>query len=171
MRFVGLAGAWARAAVRAILFDFGGFSIVAGLGGAHEFVTIVIAVNHLHALAIENDQHVDDAIEEVTVVADDHDRALELAQGVFQRFAGPEVEMIRRLIQDEHIDARGHQPSQARPAAFAAAEFLDRLIDLISRIRPKRPSKSRIFFSSIFGSGNGQTARSTGLSSSNMLKC
>src|SRR5262249_20242840 len=46
--------------------------------------------------------------------------------------AGPQVKVVGRLIEDQDVDAFRDQFSQRRPAAFAAGELVNILIDLVS---------------------------------------
>ena len=65
-------------------------------------------------------------------MADDDHRPLERLQRLLQRVARPHVEVVRRLVEDQHVDALRHQPGQRRPAALAAGELADLLIDLLA---------------------------------------
>ena len=65
-------------------------------------------------------------------MADDDGRALELQQRLLQRIARPQIEVVGRLVEHQHVDALGHQPGQGRPALLAAGQVADTLIHLIA---------------------------------------
>ena len=96
---------------------------------AQQLVGVVVAVHDLSRAVREHDQQIDDAVEEVAVVADDDRRALELLQRLFQRVAGPEVEVVGRLVEDQHVGAVDGELRERRPAPLAAGELLHRLLD------------------------------------------
>ena len=62
------------------------------------------------------------AIDEVAIVADEQHGAVELQQGPLQGVAGPEIQVVGGLVEDEEIGVGGGQPGQGRPATLAAAE-------------------------------------------------
>ena len=57
---------------------------------------------------------------------------LEVQQGLFEGVASPQVQMIGRFVEHEHVDPLHHKAGQGSPAALAAAQFCDRLIDLVA---------------------------------------
>ena len=65
-------------------------------------------------------------------MADEQHRAVEFAQGPFQRVAGPQVEMVRRLVEDQEVGVGGGQPGQRRAVALAAAQAADFLKDHVA---------------------------------------
>src|SRR5262245_23136031 len=99
----------------------------------HQLVSVVITVDDLSvALAVKNDQQINDAVEEVAVMADHDCRALKLQERLLQRVAGPQVEVIGRLVEHQHVDTQRYQPRQGRPAALATRETSHQLINLIA---------------------------------------
>ena len=71
--------------------------------------------------AVQNDEQLHDAIEEVPVVANDDQGAFEFQKGLLQSVAGPQIEVVGRFVQDQDVDALGHESSQGGSAAIAAA--------------------------------------------------
>ena len=59
---------------------------------------------------------------------DDHDTAGEFEQGVFQRAQGFHVEVVGRLIQQQHVAAGDQGLGQMQAAAFAAGQVADDLL-------------------------------------------
>ncbi len=90
-------------------------------------VGVVVALDHAEPSRLDDQQMVGDAVDEVAVVADKQHRAVELAQRSLQGIAGPEVEVVGRLIEDEEIGVLGGEPGQGSAAPFAAAEQGDLL--------------------------------------------
>ena len=62
-------------------------------------------------------------------MADDQDGPLELADRPLERLARPDVEVVRRLVQDQEVRGRGGQPGQGGLGLLAAGELADRLED------------------------------------------
>ena len=59
----------------------------------------------LRMAVCEDDQQIHDAVQKVTIMADDDHRAFKLADGLFERIAGPDIEMIRRFVEHENVHA------------------------------------------------------------------
>ena len=55
-------------------------------------------------------------------MADQNQRRIELVQGRFQPFNSGQVEMVGRLIEQQHFRLRGHYFGQRRAAAFTARQ-------------------------------------------------
>ena len=70
------------------------------------------------------------ALREVPVVAGEDDRPLVLQQGLGQRLDGIDVEMVARLVEDQHVVIAQQQPRQAEPGPLAAGQHGDRLLDM-----------------------------------------
>ena len=60
-------------------------------------------------------------------MADHHDRAVEIAQRLGQRFAHVEIQVIGGLIEQQHVRATVCQQGQCKPRLLAAAEGVDDL--------------------------------------------
>src|SRR4051812_43044227 len=70
---------------------------------------------------------VDDAIEEVAVVRDDDDCAGEFVQRLLEHLGRDDVEVVRRFVEHEAVDAGEHQARQLDAALLAAAQARDGL--------------------------------------------
>ena len=84
-------------------------------------IGLVVALDDAGLAVGDDDQPVGHLVEEVAVVADDEDGALELADRSLQRLARPEVEVVGRLVEDQQVGRRGRQPGQ-RGLAFSPPE-------------------------------------------------
>ena len=85
-----------------------------GLLRRREFV--VTALEHGDAPVFEFDDLSREGADEIAVVRDEEDGAVKFLQGVFETFAGGQIEMVGRLVQDEKI-APSH--SNTARASFA----------------------------------------------------
>src|SRR5262249_34032582 len=65
------------------------------------------------------------AFEEVPVVADDDEGAWPAVEDVLQGGQRVGVEVVRRLVQEQHVRAGHQQPEQLEPASLAAGEVAD----------------------------------------------
>ena len=70
--------------------------------------------------AVELDDAGADVVQEGAVVRDQHDAALEVLEQVFQPGDGVEVQVVGRLVEEEHVGA-GHQGAGQGHALFHAA--------------------------------------------------
>ena len=62
------------------------------------------------------------------IVADQHDRPVDLSQVLLEPARGLEVQVVRRLVEQQDVRG-GHQlPRQTHPPALAAAELAERLL-------------------------------------------
>ena len=66
-------------------------------------------------------------VDEIPVVRDEDERALVVLQRILEPFARVDVQMVRRLVEDEQVDLLVHQHAQPQPALLAAGEGADRL--------------------------------------------
>jgi hypothetical protein len=62
-------------------------------------------MNYVRPPVLKYNQKVDDAIEEVSIVADYDYGALIFQKGLFEGIAGPKIEMIGRLVKNENVYA------------------------------------------------------------------
>src|ERR1051326_8026960 len=83
--------------------------------------------------AIEYEQEIHDAVKKVAIMADDDRRAIEFEQGLFERVGCPDIEMVRRLVEDQDIDSLGDELRERRSTAFSARERARLLVDDIAR--------------------------------------
>ncbi len=71
-------------------------------------------------------------VQQRPVVGDEQHRARELPQRALERLAALQVEMVRRLIEHEHVGSRADEDRQRQPAALAARELAQRLLGLLA---------------------------------------
>ena len=74
-----------------------------------------------------------DGLNEVAVVADEDDRAVEVAKDILHDFGGRDVEMIGRLVEDEEIGALNDEACQRDPRALTAGYLVDSLVHVVAR--------------------------------------
>src|SRR5581483_2882630 len=74
-----------------------------------------------------------DLVEEVAVVRDHDDRALEVGERVLEGLAGLGVEVVRRLVQQEHVRLREDHARERHARALAAREARARRLLLVAR--------------------------------------
>ena len=61
-------------------------------------------------------------------MGDQDDRALEGGERVLERLAALDVEVVGRLVEDQHVGARGDQDRQREPPLLAAGDVVERLL-------------------------------------------
>ena len=76
-----------------------------------------------------------DLIEEVPVVRDDDQRAAVAFQIALQPLEHADVQMVRRLVQQQDIRFLQQQGSHGQARAFSAGERADRLVEIVVRER------------------------------------
>src|SRR5438093_12241082 len=85
------------------------------------FVRLVVALEPAHAtVALEDEQVCRDAVEEPAVVADNDDASREIEQRFFERAQRVDVEIVRRLVEEQHVAARLEQLREMEAIALAA---------------------------------------------------
>ena len=72
----------------------------------------------------------DDPVEEVAVVAGDQDRAGVRLEEVFEPLDAQEVEVVRRLVEQEQVVLEGEQAAEGQPHRPAAGEGGDGGVEL-----------------------------------------
>src|SRR5438445_5493015 len=74
---------------------------------AHELlVRVVVPLEPAHAaVALEDEEMCRDAVEEPAVVTDHHDAAGEVEERLLQRAQRVDVEIVRRLVEQQHVRA------------------------------------------------------------------
>ena len=78
-------------------------------------------------MVVVDDEHVGDgALEERAVVADDDDGAGPVLEDVLEHAQRVEVEVVRRLVEQQHVRAGPQREHQLEPAPLAAREQPDR---------------------------------------------
>src|SRR5690554_802313 len=70
----------------------------------------------------------DDAIEKPTVVADYHDRTGEFEQSVFEGAQGFNVQVVGRLVQQQHVAARNKRFGQVETTALSTRQIAHPLV-------------------------------------------
>ena len=72
------------------------------------------------------------AVEQVTVVADDDDRPAEAEQVLFQPLDGGQVQVIGRLVEQQQVGLADEQLGQRQPGALPAGQGGDRLLPCLA---------------------------------------
>ena len=83
----------------------------------------------LGPVGVEVEDPVDDRVEQLDVVADDHEAALVAAQEVAQPPDRVGVEVVRRLVEQQRRRAGEEDAGQLDPAPLAAREGVQRLVE------------------------------------------
>ena len=77
---------------------------------------------------LADDRAAADRLEQGAVVGDEDDRALEGGERVLERLAALDVEVVGRLVEDQHVGAGGDQDRQREAALLAAGDVVERLL-------------------------------------------
>ena len=85
----------------------------------------VVALPGNALAAVELEDPSGDVVEEITVVRNGDDRALVLLQVGFQPLDRLGVEVVRRLVEKEHVRLLQEQPAEGDAAALTAGKVLD----------------------------------------------
>ena len=72
-----------------------------------------------------------DAFEQRAVVGDEEHRAVERVERRLELLDGRQVEVVRRLVEHEHVGAVGHQQRQRRPGALTRRQRRRRPRDVV----------------------------------------
>src|ERR1044072_5724038 len=94
--------------------------------------------------AVEREYLCGDAVEEVSVVADGDDGAVVGVEGFFERFARRDVEVVRRLVEDEDVDARVDELGEREPSLLAAGQISDVLVNVVAREEEAREEAAQL---------------------------
>jgi hypothetical protein len=89
-------------------------------------VFIQVAVEGLHVAVCHAPEGFADQADQVAVVRDQHDGAREIAQGLGQRLAHVEVEMVGGFVEQQHVGLEVSDQGQSQPRALAAGEAVHR---------------------------------------------
>ena len=73
-------------------------------------------------IALKGDGAGDHVVQKSTVVADQKHRSVIVLQQVFEQFQRVDVEVIRRLVEHQHISRTRKQARQQQPVALATAQ-------------------------------------------------
>ena len=88
---------------------------------------VALEPRHL-AVALEREHVGGDAVEEPAVVGDDHRAARELEQRLFERAQRVDVEVVGRLVEQQHVAAHQQRLGEMQPVALATREIADALL-------------------------------------------
>ena len=81
--------------------------------------------------AVEVQHAGDGLVEQFEVVADDEQRPAVLPEEPHQPLLGVDVEVVRRLVEAQHVAAGEQDPGQLDPPALAARQHADREVDAV----------------------------------------
>src|SRR4051794_21661473 len=95
-------------------------------------------------VVLDRDRARPDRVEQRAVVRDEQDRALEAVQRVLERLARLEVEVVRRLVQDQDVRARRDDDRQRQPPALATAQPVERLLGVLAREQEPPEQRARL---------------------------
>ncbi len=77
-------------------------------------------------------------------MGDEQQRTGEFAQRLLERLAAFEVEVVGRLVEDQHVGAGGHQDRQREAPPLATREDLQRLLRLLAAEQEPPEQRSRL---------------------------
>ena len=83
-------------------------------------------------------------VEQGAVVGDEQHRALERLQRVLQRLAALDVEVVGRLVEDQHVGAAADEDRERQSAALAAGEARERLFGLLAGEQEPAEQRARL---------------------------
>ena len=106
-------------------------SLLAALLVAPFFPLQVIGEGGGIASAIEAEDDGGDAVEQITVVGDQDERALEFEESFFEDLQGGNVEVVGGLVEQEDVGGLEHEARDQDAGALSATEAADRLIELL----------------------------------------
>ena len=84
---------------------------------------------HLARLRLDLDHARDGAVEERAVVGDEDDARVEAVEEAFEPFEPREVEVVRRLVEQEHVEAREQDRRERGARRLAAGEGGQRAVE------------------------------------------
>ena len=92
----------------------------------------VVAQLHGDRSILDHPELGGDGIDEIAVVGDEEDGAFEILQRILEHFLSRNVEMIRRLVEQQQAGVVEHQFGQSHPALLAAAQGPNRFEGIIA---------------------------------------
>src|SRR5687768_7051816 len=105
---------------------------------AVRFIIRVVALEPHHAPLVLEGKHVGrDAIEKPAVVADDHRASREGKQSVLEGTKRVDIEVVRRLVEQQEIAARLQRLGEMQAVALAARQLAHALL-LITALEVER---------------------------------
>src|SRR5438309_2197758 len=85
-----------------------------------------------------------DAIEEIAVVANRDDRPLVGVERCFQSFTGRNVKVVRRFVEQQHIDARVDQLRQREPSFLSTGKIAHMLVNVVAKKKKLCEKRSQL---------------------------
>src|SRR5258706_4197210 len=93
------------------------------------FIVVIVAVEERDLrIAFERQDMSRDPVEKPAIVRDHQDAAGEFEQCVLERPQGLDIEIVRRLVEQQHIAAGDQRLRQVEPAALPAGKRADLLL-------------------------------------------
>jgi hypothetical protein len=117
----------------------------------------VVSIEDIYSDIIKREDLCRDLVEKESVVADRDDSAVVFVERCFESFARRNVEMVRRLVEDQDVLSRIDQLRKSEPSLFAA---LKGSLTFLNTSSPKNRNRERKVRSSPL-SASGATRRSS----------
>ena len=111
---------------------------------AHAHVLLPAALVGAQRAVHHGDRPGADRLQQRAIMRDEQQRALEGLQRVLQRLAAFDVEVVRRLVEDEHVGARGDEDRQRQAPALAAAQPVQRLLAVLAAEEEAPEQRARL---------------------------
>ena len=109
-----------------------GLDALGGFAGLAFFQVVgVIARLHGDAVVFEGDDLIADPVEEVAIVGNDDDRAVEHRECFFQHPQRGQIEVVGRLVEHDDVAAVFQNLGQHQPRPFATGKQIDALVDAL----------------------------------------
>ena len=86
----------------------------------------------LYFLVAEFVDLVDESGEEITVMRHDDQGAIELFQGIFQNVLGTEVEVVRRLVENQQVHGREQQLDHGQSGTLSTGQDFHLFVDVVT---------------------------------------
>ena len=106
----------------------------------------IAAVERDGKAVIDDPQPLADGLEEPSVVADDEDRRRRRPEEGLDRLAGRDVEVVRRLVEEQQVRRQDAEQGELEPRALATRErpdLLERVVTPEQEPRQVRPRLAR----------------------------
>ena len=96
--------------------------------------TFVLRATDVRAqrVVLHRDRPGPDRVEQRAIVGHEQQRAREGLEGVLERFARLQVEVVGRLVEDQDVGARLDEDRQGQAPAFAATQPVERLVGVVA---------------------------------------
>jgi hypothetical protein len=95
-------------------------------------VVVEVAVERRDPAAVDEQQRVGRRGEQVAIVRDDDERAVEILQRLGERLAHLDVEVVGRLVEDQELRPATHDQREHQARFLAAGEARDRRLDHVA---------------------------------------